>query len=205
MRTLIVSKTKMQHGICVGGLLPNGTNVRLLNANGYNQNTDCPYNIGDIWDLTYINRQNLTSPHSEDVLISKAIYVGHETNLLQVLNNHIGIEIWWGDPSTLFDNLIQWTGKGSGFIAQRTGVPNKSVGFFKANCDLILEDDRKHYKFQNASPFISTKKLSYVGLQSPLDLIPRGTLIRVSLARWWKPEDVDLEERCYAQLSGWYD
>jgi hypothetical protein len=28
--------------------------------------------------------------------------------------------------------------------------------------------------------------------------------MRISLARWWKPDDSELSERCYLQLSGWY-
>jgi hypothetical protein len=29
-------------------------------------------------------------------------------------------------------------------------------------------------------------------------------LVRVSLAGWWKPDDSDIEPRCYLQLSGWF-
>ena len=47
--------------------------------------------------------------------------------------------------------------------------------------------------------------LTFVGFQEPLEIIPAGTLVRVSLAHWWQPEDTpDVEERCYAQLSGWF-
>jgi hypothetical protein len=44
--------------------------------------------------------------------------------------------------------------------------------------------------------------ISYVGSVDPLDTIEPGSLIRLSLAHWWKPEDSDDEERCYLQLSG---
>ncbi len=29
--------------------------------------------------------------------------------------------------------------------------------------------------------------------------------MRLSLAKWWKPEDSNVEARCYLQLSGWYE
>ena len=45
--------------------------------------------------------------------------------------------------------------------------------------------------------------IPYVGCAEAIDLIPAGTLVRVSLARWWRPEGMN-EERCYLQLSGWY-
>jgi ATP-dependent DNA helicase RecQ len=36
-------------------------------------------------------------------------------------------------------------------------------------------------------------------------VIPAGTLLRVSLAHWWRPaEKPEEEERCYVQLSGWF-
>lgn len=43
----------------------------------------------------------------------------------------------------------------------------------------------------------------YVGLQD-VEVIPAETLIRLSLANWWVPEDGNVERRCYLQLSGWY-
>ncbi|RME45475.1 MAG: DNA helicase RecQ [Chloroflexi bacterium] len=47
--------------------------------------------------------------------------------------------------------------------------------------------------------------LVFVGFQEPLDVIPAGTLLRVSLAHWWQPEDKpEVEPRCYVQLSGWF-
>ena len=44
--------------------------------------------------------------------------------------------------------------------------------------------------------------ISYVGSAEPPADIEVGSLIRLSLAHWWKPEDSDDEERCYLQLSG---
>lgn len=45
--------------------------------------------------------------------------------------------------------------------------------------------------------------IKYVGFAEPINKIPAGTLVRVSLARWWRPTETS-EERCYLQLSGWY-
>jgi hypothetical protein len=45
--------------------------------------------------------------------------------------------------------------------------------------------------------------MPYVGLEdATAQEIPQGTLLRLSLANWWAPEDSDYEERCYLQLSG---
>jgi len=54
------------------------------------------------------------------------------------------------------------------------------------------------------NPFIVNRRFPYVGFEPKVNLIPAGTLMKISLARWWKPEDSDMSERCYLQLSGWY-
>ncbi len=45
--------------------------------------------------------------------------------------------------------------------------------------------------------------IPYAGVTQAIQRIPKGTLIRVSLARWWNKDD-KTEERCYLQLSGFY-
>jgi hypothetical protein len=44
------------------------------------------------------------------------------------------------------------------------------------------------------------------GMEAPVARIEAGQLVRVSLAGWWRPREADpgFEERCYAQLSGWF-
>ncbi|WP_179375776.1 hypothetical protein [Winogradskyella wichelsiae] len=53
-----------------------------------------------------------------------------------------------------------------------------------------------------------SKSLKWVGMVEPLKIIPKGTLIRVSLAKWWprknKLKDYNVPHGCYLQLSGWY-
>ena len=47
--------------------------------------------------------------------------------------------------------------------------------------------------------------MKYVGEESPIKVIPAGTLVRLSLARWWTPDSEPNDgEKCYLQLSGWY-
>lgn len=109
--------------------------------------------------------------------------------------------MWQGAPSNLFDSCLCFTGSGRGFIAAQTGVPANSAGFWISDRDLVempAEAGGIFYEYSNA------RQVKYVGLIETLSNIPAGTLLRVSLARWWKPEDVEIEERCYLQLSGWY-
>lgn len=199
MEAVIISKTKMKKGCCVGAILFNGEGIRLLDENGFNQSFDTAYQIGQIWDLTFTYRDEIDEPHNEDVLVSNAILKGKVQNLRHHLEKVLNVKIWTGSHENLFDGKIHWTkNKGSGYISERTGIPTHSVGFYLLDSDITLEDG--HYYFEDDE----LKRLDYVGFQPQQDTISAGTLIRVSLARWWKPDDIDIEERCYAQLSGWY-
>ncbi len=197
MEAVIISKTKMNKGCCVGAILSNGEGIRLLDSDGHNQPSNTSYQVGQIWDLTFTYRTEITEPHNEDVLVINSTFKGNVANLQDYLEKKLKVKIWKGTHNNLFDNKIRWTNNGSGYISVRTGLPEHSVGFYISDTDITFEDN--HYVFGSDT----SKKIASVTLQTQVD-IPAGTLIRVSLARWWKPEDVDMEERCYVQLSGWY-
>jgi len=120
-------------------------------------------------------------------------------NSYEYLKVKLKIKIWKGSSDVLFDGNLQWTSGGSGYISENGGIPTSSVGFWIPDKDLTRKDfnDKVRYSYP-----LRWRNISYVGFQNPVDLIPAGTLVRVSLARWWSPNDN--EERCYLQLSGWY-
>ena len=103
----------------------------------------------------------------------------------------------------LFEGKIQFTQNGAGYISE-SAIPGGATGFWIPSSDLVLKnDDRGKTGYYPAGDY---RHLSYVGVQDPAERIKADRLVRVSLARWWKPRDADadFEERCYAQLSGWY-
>jgi hypothetical protein len=98
---------------------------------------------------------------------------------------------------------LGWTGNGNGYISEGKGVPDHSTGFWIPDQDLIFENG--HYSYLIKLGGIKLKRsLKYVGFENPIAVIPSGTKVRVSLAKWWHPEDIVIEDRCYLQLSGWY-
>ena len=197
MRVAIVSKTKMQTDRCVGGIdIDNNRSLRLLRDGGLNQPTNTEFEVGQLWNIEYLQRQNLTPPHIEDVIVGAKQLLMNSINLRQVIHNS-EMPIWQADPSNLFGGLIRFTGNGSGYISHRIGLPDQSTGFWISDRDLDFDNDKYYYA--------PNRRLAFVGVTEPLERIPRNTLIRVSLARWWRPEnDPSFEERCYVQLSGWY-
>ena len=205
MKVLITSKTRKGNAACVGGLvLENNKFIRLLNPGNWDQPIDTPFNIGDIWNLEFIPVENLVPPHIEDVIVISRSFDYRVQNIQQVILNS-GVKIYCGDPNRIFDGLLRWTNNGSGYINSQ-GIPQNSVGFWIPDRNLILAEDERHYYYGSMNE-PTNKRLVYVGFPAPKKIIPAGTLTRISLARWWKPEDADskLEERCYLQLSGWYE
>ncbi len=196
MEVLILSKTEYGSShYCIGGItLTNKTFVRLLQQNGDYQPSSTALNIGDVWDIDYTYSENIREPHNEDVFVNSKAFVRKIPNLKTFIKN-FGIPIWEGSANTLFEGRLRWTSNGSGFLSEKQYMlPSQSVGFWIPENDLFYTDG--YY-------YVENKRLNYKGAESPKSKIPKGSLIRVSLAKWWCPDDF-YEARCYLQLSGVY-
>ncbi|MCX7067709.1 MAG: hypothetical protein NTW85_08475 [Methylococcales bacterium] len=202
MDVIIVAKTHMSNSACVGGILVSGRFVRLLDSNGHNQSLDTELNIGDVCSITFTERPKKKPPHIEDILVSTIVFkysVPSIDKMIEFLKKNIKITIWSGNTDVLFDGKLQWTNSGSGYISESGEMPDSSVGFWIPDKDLTQRDYQGKVKYSYP---IRWRNIPFVGFQSPVDIIPAGTLVRVSLARWWSPNED--EKRCYLQLSGWY-
>lgn len=205
MEILITSKTHKGKAACVGGMIIRNNNfVRLLSPGNWDQYADTDFDIGDIWDIQFSSREDVNPPHIEDIIIGSKNYIKKVENISDFILNS-GVEIFRGSPNRIFNDLLNWTGSGGGYIGDRHRLPNNSVGFWISDQDLEMESDEKHYHYSSNKAFAQVRRFPYVGFEPPINVIPSGTLMRVSLARWWKPEDSQMSERCYLQLSGWYE
>lgn len=65
---LIVSKTQMRNGVCVGGIIEQTCElIRIHNERGGNLSDDAPYEIGDRWIMNVEDAWNARpEPHVED-------------------------------------------------------------------------------------------------------------------------------------------
>jgi ATP-dependent DNA helicase RecQ len=109
-----------------------------------------------------------------------------------------------GDPGALYGGLAQSTHAGALYIAERTGIPICSTTFWRPDQPLRREDDAKRIRYRYPTED-GGRTLTFVGFQEPVSVIPAGTLLRVSLAHWWRPQEMPQGElRCYVQLSGWF-
>ncbi|MGB0950131.1 MAG: hypothetical protein ACPGU0_08515, partial [Marinirhabdus sp.] len=140
----------------------------------------------------------------EDILVQSKTDKGKlkaETTVKDFIQKN-NIPIWEGHPDCLFDNLIRWTDRGSGYIDKEGGIPAYSVGFWISDNDLKRRDyNGVRYQYPQS---IGWRSIKFKGYQKPVNIIPAGTLIRVSLARW-KSLKQDESPKCWLQLSGWYN
>lgn len=200
---LILSKTKMNRNqVCVGGLTWGGRYVRLLDEHGENHPENTDLEPRQVWEIEFEERTKNIPPHVEDILMISRI---RKDNLKDVIKDFIvkrDIPIWKGHPDQLFDRLIHWTDSGSGYIDKTGFIPKQSVGFWISDKDLIRKD-YKGIRYQYPST-TGWRSLKYKGMEEPVDIIPAGTLIRVSLARWIAFDEGE-QPKCWLQLSGWYD
>ncbi|PHQ29390.1 dual OB domain-containing protein [Leeuwenhoekiella nanhaiensis] len=205
MDVIIVSKTHMSNAACVGGILANGRFVRLLNSDGYNQDSDTDLEVGDVFTITFSERTDKRPPHVEDILVysleHKFSFPSIE-KMVDYLTVKLKVRIWKGSPDILFDGKLNWTNSGSGYINEENGICKNSVGFWISDRDLTKKIfyDKTRYNYPNTNGW---RSLPFVGYGNAVENIPAGTLMRVSLARWWDTNGTT-EERCSLQLSGWY-
>lgn len=205
MKVLIVAKTRMRNQMCVGGIvIESNRSVRLLTKTGDNQPVDTPFDIGELWEIDFHFGTGLVSPHVEDVLVQTASFLGTQPNLTNYLLPKISP--WRGYPDQLFDGSLGATSTGRGFVSRNRTIPRRSTGFWipDQSLRLQLEDGRGNtreiYRYPTND---GVRVLPYVGCAPTISVIPPGTLVRISLARWWSPDGI-FEERCYLQLSGWF-
>lgn len=203
MKVVIVAKTRQGSGACIGGITFDGRSVRLIAADvDTNEQFNVEYSIGDVWDVTYRRAGNIVPPHVENIVVQHKRLLAPLANLMAFIERHMpprkgGVEI-------LYEGLTRATPRGGLYISERTGIPSCSTMFWRPDQPLILDDGAKRLRYRYPTPG-GGRTLTFVGFQEPIPEIPAGTLLRVSLAHWWRPPDrPDRELRCYVQLSGWF-
>lgn len=206
-RVLIVSKTRMINKHCIGGLsLETYKSLRLLTKDNENQPLDSRYEIGQVWELDFKKSKATRAPHTEDVSVfnNRFIKVYPDSRLSKLIRENC-TDLIWKSPTELFNGTLRFTNNGSGYVSENGNVPDLSTGYWLLGEDLVKCDDDGRIYYICQSKSYSLKKIRYVGVLEAEPTIPKGTLVRISLARWWSQERSDVEDRCYLQLSGWYE
>ena len=206
MRVLIVAKTRMGSGACIGAITENGESVRLIPYNADpHDGANREYEVGDIWEISAKPETSLIPPHNENIIVHKKsqLHTAKDSkDLVSAIELLMPPKI--GPPRELYEGLLQNTESGRLHIAKQNGIPPYSTTFWRTDQPLTLdiEKQKPRYRYPTENGGCT---FTFGGFQEPLKTIPADTLLRVSLAHWWRPEDnPTVEERCYAQISGWF-
>ena len=203
MKVLIVAKTRMGGGACIGGITQDGESVRLIAADiDAHDGAGLEYEVGDVWEVEAKPAPDIIPPHVENVIVHRKRRLPSFRDPIAIIEQFMPPKV--GGPEVLYEGLTQSTPNGSLYIAQSGGLPPYSTAFWCADQPLVLDTAGKRVRYRYSSEH-GGRTLTFVGFQEPLQTIPEGTLLRVSLAHPWRPEDGSITEyRCYVQLSGWF-
>ena len=204
MKVLIVAKTRHGSGACIGGItLDEGRSVRLIAADAaFNEHVGLEYNVGEVWEVDATPAEHVIPPHVENIIVRSKCRLAAMSAPERFIETHMPPVT--GGANLLYAGLTQAARTGALYIAERTGIPPFSTTFWRPDQPLQMTDDSKRIRYRYPTPD-GGRTLTFVGFQEPIATIPAGTLVRVSLAHWWRPEDDHTGElRCYVQLSGWF-
>ncbi len=203
MKVLIVARTRQGSAACIGGITFEGRSVRLIAADAAtNEHAGLEYQVGEVWEVDAVPAEQITLPHAENIVVRSKRRMATMSGCTAFIARHMPPLA--GGWEALFDGLIQAADSGALYIAARTGVPPYSTTFWRPDRPLTRIPGGKRLRYGYPAED-GTRTLVFVGFQEPIDVIPAGTLVRVSLAHWWQPkEDAKIEPRCYLQLSGWF-
>ncbi len=203
MKVLIVAKTRQGSGACIGGITFEGRSVRLIAPDaGFNEHVGLEYQVGDVWELDASPVEQTIPPHIENILVRAKKRLGAMDTPEEFIAAHM--PPFSGGVEGLYQGLAQATPTGALFIAQRTGIPPFSTMFWQPDQPLHRDETAKRIRYRYPCPD-DGRTLTFVGFQEPIEVIPAGALVRVSLAHWWRPDtDPAAELRCFVQLSGWF-
>jgi len=208
---VILGKTWMGVAVCVGGMVEaTGKPVRLIPRHKGNHKSNTQFRVGEVWEMSLCPRDALVLPHMEDHDEWGARRVGEVADLVAYIKRVA--KPHKGELTGLFGGLLHVRSTGTAYLLRDGILPAFSVGFWICPRDLTYyaADSKHRYRMLQAGSLPGTKPVTslsipYVGHEPPVQTIPAGALIRVSLARWWtNPHAPDEGESCSLQLSGWF-
>lgn len=201
VQVLIVAKTRMKSGICVGGITQDGRSVRLCAPRGSPMEYNDPYAVGDVWRIAKWRKPgHHKPPHTEDIEVLDREWLRASGQLLPAIEKLMPPVC--GALDGLFDGMVCQDEDGRAAIT-RAAVPGYSTLFWRPDRPLRLCSGGAttfRYRYPADAGDVT---LSYTGLAPAEAVLPAGALLRISLARWWRPHSTS-EEFCHLQVSGWY-
>ncbi len=204
IKVLIVAKTRQGSGACIGAISADGRSLRLISADAdKDEFTGREYEVGDVWEIHASPPATVLPPHTENIIVHQKRKLASQIDARATIERFMPPKA--GGIHVLHEGLVQVGHKGTLYIAEKSGVPNYTTLFWRPDAPLYRHCDGKRIRYAYPTETGEGYTLAYVGFQDPVEIIPAGALVRVSLAHWWRPkDDPEIELRCYLQISGWF-
>ena len=178
--------------------------MRLIAADAaFNEHVGLEYAVGEVWEVGRAPAEQVIPPHVENIVVRSKRRLGPMTDPVPFIETHMPPA--FGGADLLYEGLAQAAHIGR-LVHRRTHrhppVQHRLLAPRSAAATRRTTSKRIRYRYPSPD---GGRTLTFVGFQEPIETIPAGTLVRVSLAHWWRPEDDHTGElRCYVQLSGWF-
>jgi hypothetical protein len=214
---LIIARTRMKHGkICVGAVDRETFRfLRLLNNRGYSFLEDAPFQVGEVWDIRIVPQPEVIPPHVEDVRVVELRRMHAYTDAGPWLReNAHRIRLWRGSPRDIYDGALTFSERThamsnphAAYVERGRRLPSCSLGLWETDRLLMRREERYdgvakvRYDCIEIHAGDVSMSLSHSGFGREPIIIPPGSIVSLSLARWWAPDDARRQpERCYVQL-----
>src|SRR5262245_60396291 len=104
---LIVAKTRLKKGFCVGGIAQNGRSVRLdVPAKFAVEQFNHEFEVGDVWLIEeYTIPKELIVPHTEDIVVHSKKKLRRSDRLLAAIEKLMSPVV--GGIDSLFEGMVQ--------------------------------------------------------------------------------------------------
>jgi hypothetical protein len=189
--------------VCVGAhdLDNEFRSLRLLTSGGMNLRETDDIGPGEVWEVTYTDHPEPDPPHVEDVLVTTGKRV-EKLSAQDVRERILANESpWRGSTEELFERTVAGTANGRLYVPSGGALPSRSTGYWISDAELVryVSFDKAKFLYTGNS---SLNDFVWVGMSVAPERIQAGTLVRMSLARYFSPGSAPAGY--YVQISDVY-
>ena len=176
MKVVIVAKTRMGSGACVGGITFEGQSVRLIAPDAAsNDRFNQEYCVGDVWDVEY-TIPPVTPPHVENIVVHDKVRLPPINDLAGFVEQYMPAHE--GGPSVLFEGLARPNSSGA-CISPSVGASLFQHHVLASRSTAAAGLERQAHPL--LLPDAAAGCMTFVGYQEPLAEIPaKGAAARLA-------------------------
>ena len=149
MRVLIVAKTRMAKGACIGGITQDGVSVRLISADtDAHDGAGREYEVGEVWKVEAKPTTDVIPPHVENIIVYKKQKLRTLEDPVAIIERFMPPKV--GGPEVLYEGLTQSTSTGALYNAEDSGIPPYSTMFWRPDRPLTRDTAGKRVRYRSA-------------------------------------------------------